>query len=139
MRLATSFPGWVPVSSVTGEFPPDWKTAMLVLLGLYPTVLLELRFLKPHLSFLNPSLATFFGNIGSVAVTSFITMPLFVRWFGWWLFTDKKSSKSRGPLGFGCRRLADDDHRRGVRRRERSPSGSWETVAHDGDSRRPSS
>ena len=101
MRLATSFPGWVPVSSVTGEFPPDWKTAMLVLLGLYPTVLLELRFLNPHLSFLNPSLATFFGNIGSVAVTSFITMPLFVRWFGWWLFTDKKSSKSRGPLGFG--------------------------------------
>jgi len=101
MRLATSFPGWVPISPVTGHGPPDWKTAMLVLLGLYPTVLLELRFLNPHLAFLNPSLATFFGNVGSVAVTSFITMPLFVRWFGWWLFLDKDTPRSRGPLGFG--------------------------------------
>jgi hypothetical protein len=101
MRLATSFPGWVPISSVTGKGPPDWKTAMLVLLGLYPTVMLELRFVNPLLSFLNPSLATFIGNVGSVAVTSFITMPIFVRWFSWWLFIDEHSSRSRGALGFG--------------------------------------
>jgi antibiotic biosynthesis monooxygenase (ABM) superfamily enzyme len=99
MRLRTSFPGWVPISPVTGKGPPDWKTATLVLLGLYPIVLLEMRFLSPHLSSLNPALATFIGNIGSVAATSFITMPLFVRWFGWWLFTDKDSSKSRGSMG----------------------------------------
>ncbi len=101
MRLRTSFPGWVPISPITGKGPPDWKTAILVVLGLYPTVLLELRFLNPHLTGLNPSLATFIGNVGSVAVTSFITMPLCVRWFGWWLFTDKNSSKSRGPMGLG--------------------------------------
>jgi antibiotic biosynthesis monooxygenase (ABM) superfamily enzyme len=101
MRLRTSFPGWVPINPVTGKGPPDWKTAILVLLGLYPTVLLELRFLNPHLTFLNPSLATFIGNAGSVAVTSFITMPLFVRWFGWWLFPGKNSSKSREPIGLG--------------------------------------
>ncbi len=100
MRLGTSFPGWVPVNPVTGKGPPDWKTAILVVLGLYPTVLLELRFLNPHLTHLNPSLATFIGNVGSVAVTSFLTMPLFVRWFGWWLFPDNKS-KSRGPMGAG--------------------------------------
>jgi uncharacterized protein len=99
MRLRTSFPGWVPISPVTGKGPPDWKTATLVLLGLYPIVMLEMRFLSPHLSSLNPALATFIGNIGSVAATSFITMPLFVRWFGWWLFTDKDSSKSRGSMG----------------------------------------
>jgi antibiotic biosynthesis monooxygenase (ABM) superfamily enzyme len=99
MRLRSSFPGWVPINPITGEGPPNWKTAMLVVLGLYPTVLLELRFLNPHLASLNPSLATFIGNVGSVAITTFITMPLFVRWFGWWLFTDKKSSKSRGTLG----------------------------------------
>jgi antibiotic biosynthesis monooxygenase (ABM) superfamily enzyme len=101
MRLGTSFPGWVPIDPATGKGPPDWKTAMLVLLGLYPTVLLELRFLNPHLAFLNPSLATFIGNVGSVAVTSFITMPLFVRWFAPWLFTGKHSSKWRGPLWLG--------------------------------------
>ncbi len=100
MRLGTSFPGWVPINPVTGKGPPDWKTAILVLLGLYPTVLLELRFLNPHLRHLNPSLATFIGNVGSVSVTSFITMPLCVRWFGWWLFPDN-NSKSRSPMGTG--------------------------------------
>ncbi len=99
MRLRTSFPGWVPISPVTGKGPPDWKTAILVLLGLYPVVLLELRFLNPFLTHLNPSLATFIGNLGSVAVTSFLTMPLFVRWFGWWLFPGKNPSASRDSLG----------------------------------------
>jgi antibiotic biosynthesis monooxygenase (ABM) superfamily enzyme len=101
MRLATSFPGWVPVNPVTGQGPPNWKTAMLVLLGLYPIVMLEMRFLNPYLTSLNPSLATFIGNAGSVAVTSFITMPLLVRWFGWWLFADKKSRNRLGVLGLG--------------------------------------
>jgi len=88
VRLATSFPGWVPLDPLTGEGPPNWKTALLVLLGLFPTVMLELRYLSPILTNLglHASLATFIGNAGSVAITSFITMPLFVRWFGWWLF-----------------------------------------------------
>ena len=40
-------------------------------------------------------LATFIGNALSVAATSFITMPLFVRWFGWWLFPDDASTLAR--------------------------------------------
>ena len=99
MRLRTSFPGWVPISPVTGKGPPDWKTAILVMLGLYPIVVLEMRFLSPHLTSLNPALGTFIGNVGSVAATSFITMPFFVRCFGWWLFPGKNSS--REPIGAG--------------------------------------
>lgn len=94
-RLATSFPGWVPVDPVSGKGPPDWKTALLVLLGLFPLVMLEMRFLGYILGPLgvkNPSLATFFGNAISVALTSFITMPLCVRWFGWWLFPQGNQS-----------------------------------------------
>jgi hypothetical protein len=93
-RLATAFPGWVPIDPVTGKGPPNWKTAILVLLGLFPVVMLELRFLNPRLSALglHASLATFIGNSLSVAATSFITMPLFVRWFGWWLFPDDAST-----------------------------------------------
>ena len=98
-RLATAFPGWVPVDPITGKGPPDWKTALLVLLGLFPIVVIELRFLNPLLRGLNSSLATFIGNAISVAATSFITMPLFVRVFGWWLFLDKKSPKWRTPAG----------------------------------------
>jgi uncharacterized protein len=99
MRLATSFPGWVPINPVTGKGPPDWKTALLVLLGLYPIVVIELRFLNPFLRGLNSSLATFIGNAISVAGTTFITMPLFVRAFAWWLFVDKNSPKRTTPAG----------------------------------------
>ena len=64
MRLATSFPGWVPIDPMTGKGPPNWKTALLVILGLFPIVMLEMRFLSPILSALglHASLATFIGN-----------------------------------------------------------------------------
>jgi hypothetical protein len=101
MRLATSFPGWVPINPLTGKGPPNWKTALLVILGLFPIVMLELRFLSPILALfgLHASLATFIGNIISVFATSFITMPLFIRWFGWWLFNDKEAPSWIEPSG----------------------------------------
>lgn len=88
MHIATAFPGWVPINPMTGEGPPNWKTAMLVLLGLFPIVMLEMRFLNPILASLgiNSSLGVFLGNLISVALTSLLTMPLFVRLFDWWLF-----------------------------------------------------
>jgi antibiotic biosynthesis monooxygenase (ABM) superfamily enzyme len=103
MRLATSFPGWVPINPITGKGPPNWKTALLVVLGLFPIVMLEMRFLGPILtSFgLHASLATFISNIISVAGTTFLTMPLFIRWFGWWLFTEKKTPLWITPAGLG--------------------------------------
>lgn len=87
-RLATSFPGWVPIDPMTGKGPPNWKTSLLVLLGLFPIVMLEMRFFSPILAGLglHASLAVFISNTVSVFATSFATMPLFVRWFGWWLF-----------------------------------------------------
>lgn len=35
---------------------------------------------------IHASLGTFIGNALSVALTSFVTMPIFVRVFSWWLF-----------------------------------------------------
>ena len=101
-RLATSFPGWVPLDPATGKGPPNWKTAMLVLLGLFPVVMLELKYLNPVLAKLglHASLATFIGNVISVALTSFLTMPWFVSSFGWWLFPKAASAATtaRGVL-----------------------------------------
>jgi len=85
-HLATSFPGWVPIDPSTGKGPPNWKAAMLVLLGLFPIVMLLMKFLNLTQFGINISLATFIANCISVSLTSFITMPLFVRWFEWWLF-----------------------------------------------------
>jgi antibiotic biosynthesis monooxygenase (ABM) superfamily enzyme len=94
MRLRTAFPGWVPIDPMTGEAPPNWKAAMLVLLGLFPIVMLEMKYLSPVLANLgiHASLGTFIGNAISVALTSFLTMPLFVKWFGWWLFPKGNAS-----------------------------------------------
>lgn len=101
-RLATSFPGWVPIDPMTGKGPPNWKAAMLVLLGLFPIVMLEMRFLNLGQFGIHASLATFIGNSISVALTSFITMPIFVRWFGWWLFPkDDKNATAKG-VGILC-------------------------------------
>lgn len=87
-RLATAFPGWVPVDPATGNGPPNWKTALLVLLGLFPIVVLEMRFLNPLFDAwrLNTALATFISCAVGVAATSFVTMPLLVHRFAWWLF-----------------------------------------------------
>ena len=35
-QMGTSFPGWFPTDPKTGKGPPNWKAAMLVLLGLFP-------------------------------------------------------------------------------------------------------
>jgi antibiotic biosynthesis monooxygenase (ABM) superfamily enzyme len=89
-RMGTSFPGWFPTDPKTGKGPPNWKAAMLVLLGLFPIVMLETRFLKLPV---NPSLGMFIGNVISVALTTYLTMPLFIKTLGWWLFPKSDASK----------------------------------------------
>jgi uncharacterized protein len=87
-KVDTSFPGWVPVSPVTGKPPNLWKTASLVLLTLFPVVMLELKFLNPNLRSLPPALATFIGNAISVLLTTYPLMPLAIRAFRPWLFPE---------------------------------------------------
>jgi hypothetical protein len=91
--METSFPGWFPTDPKTGQGPPNWKAAMLVLLGLFPIVMLETRFLSPRLANLNSSFAMFIGNTISVALTTWLTMPLFIKSLGWWLFPKSEALK----------------------------------------------
>jgi len=93
-RLATSFPGWFPTDPKTGEGPPKYKAGMLVLLGLFPIVMLEARFLSPRTAGLNPSLAMFIGNVLSVAGTTYLTMPVFIKALKWWLLPGPDAPKS---------------------------------------------
>ena len=93
-RLATSFPGWFPTDPKTGQGPPKYKAGMLVLLGLFPIVMLEARFLSPRTAGLNPSLAMFIGNVLSCAATTYLTMPLFVKALKWWILPEPDAPKS---------------------------------------------
>src|SRR5262249_27994435 len=92
-QMGTSFPGWFPTDPKTGKGPPNWKAAMLVLLGLFPIVMLEAKFLSPQLAGVNSSLGMFIGNVISVGLTTYLTMPLFIKTFGWWLFPKSEASK----------------------------------------------
>jgi uncharacterized protein len=85
-RVDTSFPGWVPNDPATGTPPSMWKTACLVLLTLFPVVMLELRFLNPHIEAFNPAVRTFIGNAISVGLTTWPLMPLAILGFHAWLF-----------------------------------------------------
>jgi uncharacterized protein len=88
-RVDTSFPGWVPVSPITGKPPNVWKTAALVLLTLFPVVCLELKFLNPHLRSLG-ALGTFIGNAISVGLTTWPLMPIAIKGFHGWLFPENQ-------------------------------------------------
>jgi antibiotic biosynthesis monooxygenase (ABM) superfamily enzyme len=95
-RMTSSFPGWLPVDE-RGKVS-RLKGALLVLLGLYPIVTLQKRYL--NLSSLQPSVATFVANLMSVLLIAFITMPFLTRFFQSWLVppsdADRKSLELRG-------------------------------------------
>jgi uncharacterized protein len=95
----TSFPGWFPSQSEGRKGPPNWKAAMLILLGLYPIVILEIRFLMPMLHEVKPALANFAGNILSCALTTWVTMPICIKLFNSWLFPSANTPKWMNAAG----------------------------------------
>jgi len=94
-RVDTAFPGWAPTDA-SGKTPPNWKTTMLVLLGLYPIVCLEILFLMKILGDLGikSALAGFIGNAISVALTGYVTMPYLCRLLDWWLLPADRAPAS---------------------------------------------
>jgi uncharacterized protein len=84
-QVATAFSGWFTFGDTPGQVPPNWKQAMVVLLTLFPVVMLELLYLSPLLRSLNLSVATFIGNLLSVAALTWLLVPWANRAFGWWL------------------------------------------------------
>lgn len=83
-RLARGFGAWFGADA-SGARPPAWKQTALVLLVLFPVVMLEIRFLSPHLAGLPMPLATFIGNALSVCVVSWPLAGLAQRAMAWWL------------------------------------------------------
>ncbi|MBX9670148.1 MAG: hypothetical protein K2X93_21285, partial [Candidatus Obscuribacterales bacterium] len=100
-QMTSSFPGWFPVDQLTGKGPPNWKSALLVMLGLYPIVMLEIFVLSPFEVTWNSALKTFINLTLSVAFTTWVSMPLFIKKFGWWLLPPDNAPPSihvRGTL-----------------------------------------
>lgn len=75
---------------------PVWKQSMLILLVLFPAVMFETLYLFPHLSFVNPVIARFFGVIIIVCSISWLLMPGVLYLLGWWLGSNSRRQEYSG-------------------------------------------
>lgn len=81
------FGSTVRVADGKARITPAWKSAMLVVLCLYPTVILLSKSLSPALSRagINQAAAIFVGNVISVALLQWVLVPAASRPFRRWL------------------------------------------------------
>ncbi|MET0428393.1 MAG: antibiotic biosynthesis monooxygenase [Microvirga sp.] len=96
-RMQSGFAAWFPGGA--DDAPPAWKQTMLVLLVLFPVVMLEIRFLSPHLAALPVAVATFIGNALTVALVSWPLMSFAVAGLSWWLKPAPDQRAQREILG----------------------------------------
>lgn len=90
-RMISPFAGWFS-SVVNGiQAPAAWKQGMIVLLVLFPIVMLEMLLISPLTAHLNPSLAMFIGNVISVGLVTWPTVPFAIKRLKWWLSPDVKN------------------------------------------------
>ena len=83
----TPFGTTVRIENGKTELTPSWKSAMLVLMVLYPTVMLISRFLGPHLTQLGaqPWLSMWLSEVASVSALQWLLMPFAARRMRRWL------------------------------------------------------
>jgi antibiotic biosynthesis monooxygenase (ABM) superfamily enzyme len=84
-RVSSPFGSWFSFDVAEGEAPAQWKTALSVLVGLYPTVVL----LTLGISEIWPDgklwETLLLGNVCSVTLLTFVVMPTVTRALGFWL------------------------------------------------------
>jgi antibiotic biosynthesis monooxygenase (ABM) superfamily enzyme len=87
--FAKTTPLGTTVRSVNGktEMTPSWKTAMLLLMVLYPLAMLQSKFVSPVIGRLGtePWLSVWLGQIISVVLMQWWLMPTVSKWCRRWL------------------------------------------------------
>ena len=87
--FATTTPLGTTVRNVDGktEMTPSWKTAMLLLMVLYPMVMLQSKFVAPVIGKLGaqPWLSVWLSQVVSVALMQWWLMPTVASWCHRWL------------------------------------------------------
>jgi len=97
--VTSSFPGWFPVNPETGKEPPNWKISLLILSVLYPMIMFSIRSILPFFSGTNLALYNFLSTVITMAVVTWVCLPLLIKIFGWWLFPNPKSKVAKTWLG----------------------------------------
>lgn len=86
-QVSSTFPGFFPHDDETGKPTPKWKASLMVLIGLFPILEVLRYFYTPWAAEANIRLVVSLAmsTAVSVSLVSYVTMPLLVKWFDWWL------------------------------------------------------
>lgn len=87
LTRSAPFGSTVRVAEGQARITPAWKSAMVVLLCLYPTVMVLSKSLSPALGGVgvNPSVAVFVGNVVSIVALQWVLVPAVSRPLRRWL------------------------------------------------------
>jgi antibiotic biosynthesis monooxygenase (ABM) superfamily enzyme len=86
-RISSPFGSWFaqPGEDEAGASPANWKTALSVLIGLYPTVVLLTLAISEIWSSASLWQSLLLGNILSVSLLTWVVMPVVTRALRFWL------------------------------------------------------
>ncbi|MFD4369565.1 antibiotic biosynthesis monooxygenase [Rhodococcus sp. NPDC058521] len=98
-RMASPFGAWIPAGE--GGEPASWKTAMSVLVGLYPTVVILTVVLNDLWESAPLWSSLLVGNIASVALLTWVVMPTVTRVLGFWLAPRENARPHTDLIGTG--------------------------------------
>jgi uncharacterized protein len=100
-ELPGGFGAWFAgLARGSAALPPSWKMVLMVLLGLYPTVMLLSLFPGRYTQSLGLAVSMLIGNALSVSILQWAVMPVLNKVFAPWLRanTDKQRSLSVAGL-----------------------------------------
>ena len=80
--------------------PPSWKMALIVLLGLYPTVMLLTMFAGPYTHGYGLATAMLIGNILSVAILQWLVLPALNKMLAPWIKANSSDQRVLSVGGF---------------------------------------
>jgi len=85
--VTSSFPGFFPGDEEGGKPTPTWKGAAMVLIGLFPLLEILRAYYTPWAAsnHIRLVIALAVSTLFSVSMVSFVTMPIVVKLFNWWL------------------------------------------------------
>jgi uncharacterized protein len=95
----TGLEGWFAINRQSAEpfvAPPAWKQGASVLLALYPTVMILSLLTSRPLRSLSFPVQMMIRNMLSVALLTWLVMPLMTRWLGFWLNIPSRKTDARG-------------------------------------------
>lgn len=97
--MPTGFGSWVAGLTERGARVPHWKSFLLILVGLYPTVMVLSIVVSPQTERFGWALQVLVGNAASVAFLEWVGMPALNRALGPWLRASGRDGRIVSVVG----------------------------------------